>query len=77
MPKQLLQGMLTVLMLGWILTLTGCATNLTVIPSDKQVLPMKSGKPFTPQVDGWFVPNARMLEILNALDKDRLTTKQF
>jgi hypothetical protein len=45
---------------------------VVVIPSDREALPVVHGQPFTPAVDGWFVPNARMLEILNALDRNNL-----
>lgn len=57
--------------------LTGCATTkqVVVIPSDEAVVAMTHGKPYTPAVDGWFVPNARMLKILNALDKTRIQNK--
>ena len=33
------------------------------------MLRMKAGQSLTPDVDGWFVPDARMLEISDALDK--------
>jgi hypothetical protein len=32
---------------------------------------MPAGKPFTPAVPGWFVPDARMYDILNQLDKNK------
>lgn len=51
------------------LILTGCQTPApVVIPADKQVQRLSVGQPFTPAVPGWFVPDARMYEILNRLD---------
>lgn len=43
---------------------SGCATKLTVIPADKQVISMPAGKAFVPVTDGFFVPQARMQQIL-------------
>jgi len=62
------------LMLVWIATLTGCATTqrVVVIPSDREVKSMKAGVPYVPPTDGWYVPNVRFLEIMNALDKSRI-----
>lgn len=55
------------------LTLTGCQTTKTVlVPSDRAVVALPQGKPFTPPVPGWFVPNARMYDMLNALDAARI-----
>jgi hypothetical protein len=48
---------------------TACKTpRVVVIPSDREAVPMKAGQPYTPKVHGWFVPDARMIEILDALD---------
>ena len=46
--------------------LAGCAgrTVVRIIPADRAVRFMPAGQPFTPAVDSWAVPNARMLEIL-------------
>jgi hypothetical protein len=43
-----------------------------VIPSDKLVVHVQAGKPYTPTVNGWFVPDARMLDILNRLDAAKI-----
>ena len=59
-------------------TLTGCVTThpeVVVIPSDREVKSVKQGVPFVAPCDGWFVPNARMLDIMNALDKSRISNK--
>jgi len=50
----------------------GCACStprVVVIPSDRQVLPVSAGKSFLPPVNGWFVPQARMQEMLHALER--------
>lgn len=52
------------LIASWMTTSSGCATRVTVIPSDKAVVSMPAGKSFVPPTDGFFVPQARMLQIL-------------
>ena len=53
--------------------LTGCqGTKVVAISADRQAVPLPAGKPYTPAVNGWFVPDARMIEILDALDKARI-----
>lgn len=70
------RAMLLLSTFALILTLTGCQTSKPVIiPSDKAVIAMPHGKPFVPSVDGWFIPNARMYEILNSLDKTRISSE--
>ena len=55
------------------LTLTGCVTSrVVVIPADRAVSRLEAGKAFTPASPGYFVPDARMKEILDALEQ-----KQF
>jgi len=39
-----------------------------VIPADKEVTRMPVSESFTPTVPGWFVPDARMKEIMDALN---------
>lgn len=41
-----------------------------MIPADKAVVRMEKSKPYTPDVDGFFVPGARMQEILHALSAE-------
>lgn len=53
-------------MLAWS---AGCATRVVVIPSDRQVLPLEAGQTFRVPSTGWFVPEARMQEILHALER--------
>lgn len=60
-----LRAMALLLMLAW---LNGCATRVVVIPADKQVLPLEAGQKFTAPSNGWWVPEARMQEILHALE---------
>ena len=45
---------------------TGCA-HYKVIEADKTVHRLKAHKDFAPAVDGWFVPDARWLELREAL----------
>jgi len=45
---------------------TSCA-HYKVIDADKTVHRLKARQPFTAPVDGWFVPDARWLELRNAL----------
>ena len=63
MKRLLLMGMLT-------LSISGCATKIVVIPADKECVALKENQPFTPWCSGWFVPSAKMLDILN--ERDRL-----
>ncbi len=46
------------------LTLTGCKTRVVVIPADKAVVRLEPDRPYSSGVPGWFVPDARMQEIL-------------
>jgi hypothetical protein len=52
-------------MLAWS---SGCATRVVVIPADKQVIPLEAGQTFKAPSNGWWVPDARMQEILHALE---------
>lgn len=50
--------------------LSGCKTAVVAIPADKTVVSMPAGQPFTPtNGPGYFVPAARMLEILTELER--------
>ena len=65
------QKLANLLLLKMLLVLTcllmnGCA-KLVVIPSDKEVVRIKAGEKASK--DGYLVPDARMLEILDALGK--------
>ena len=35
---------------------------------------MEMGKPFNPKINGWFVPDARMLEIMDAIGRKDVET---
>lgn len=54
-------------MLAWS-ALCGCRSPVVVVASDRVVVPLKAREPFTPAVPGWFVPDARMLELLRKLE---------
>ncbi len=45
---------------------TGCA-HYKVIDADRAVRRLNAKQPFTAPVDGWFVPDARWLEIREAI----------
>ena len=45
---------------------SGCA-SYKVISADRNLIRLRSNQAFTPAVDGWFVPDARWLEINQAL----------
>jgi len=50
-------------------TLSGCKTRVVVIPSEKTVFRLPAGEAFKPPIPGYFVPDARMLEILTELNR--------
>lgn len=50
-----------------LILLCGCQTRVVVIPADKTVTRLEAAEPFTPSIPGWFVPDARMQEILARL----------
>jgi len=60
-----LRVMLLLSMLAWS---NGCATRVVVIPADRQVIPLEAGQTFKAPSTGWWVPDARMQEILHALE---------
>lgn len=51
---------------GWTIS---CASNkpVVVIPADKYVVRLTAGTNYTPKINGWFVPDSRMLDIFNKL----------
>lgn len=64
--RMLLLGTMLVSMLIWILPVTGCVTHPPVvheIDADRQVVTVHKGIPFSPPVDGKFVPEARFDEM--------------
>ena len=68
-------AMLTALIGSSMLIVTGCRTTptLVIIPQDWLAIRMPAKVAYTPNVNGWFVPDARFYDILNQLDKDRLS----
>lgn len=56
-------------MLLLLLTWTGCAgrKQYVVIPADREIKRVEASKPFTAAVNGWFVPDARWIEICRAI----------
>jgi hypothetical protein len=56
---------------GW-----GCLHRpLLVLPADKVVVPLPAYQAYTPEFDGYFVPKARMLDILNRLSEKEIFDK--
>lgn len=66
LPRTMKKHLACVLLLC--LTATGC-TRLKVISADKTHHRIKAGQQFTPEHDGWFVPDALWLEINEALER--------
>ena len=65
--------LLTAMLSASTLSLTSGCTRLVVISSDKEVVRLRSGQ--TSPKDGYLVPDARMLEILDALGKREVQTR--
>ena len=65
-------SLLGILLASTFCSLTGCV-RLVVIPADKEVVRVKAGQ-ISPK-DGYLVPDARMLEILDALGKREVESK--
>ena len=64
-----MKSLLTTKLLPTALSMTicgGCA-HYKVISSDKIVRRIKADEPFRPPIDGWFVPDARWIEIREAI----------
>jgi hypothetical protein len=50
----------------WMMISTGCA-HYKVISADRTIHPLRAGETWHAPVDGWFVPDARWLEIRQAI----------
>ena len=69
LERSLLLGML---LASTLCSMTGCV-RLIVIPADKEVVYLKLNQP-SPK-EGYLVPEAKMLEILDALGKREVETR--
>ena len=50
--------------------LTGCVrTRMLILPADKVVVPLPAGTVYTNSTPGYFVPKARMQDILDRLSE--------
>lgn len=49
-----------------------CRTRVLIIPDNKEVHRVERDKSFLPKVNGWFVPDSRMLEILNKISQEKV-----
>ena len=65
-------SLLGMLLASMFCSMTSCV-RLVVIPADKEVVRVKAGQ-ISPK-DGYLVPDARMLEILDALGKREVESK--
>ena len=66
------QSLLVMFCLSTLCWMTGCV-RLIVLPADKEVVRVRAGQ-ISPK-DGYLVPDARMLEILDALGKREVETR--
>jgi hypothetical protein len=55
------------MLISLISVLTSCQTPTKVISADKVVIRMRASVAYTPSIDGWFVSDARMLQIMNSI----------
>lgn len=77
MPKPSRAATLLLSTLLLTVLLTGCQTTRVVaISGDKSVVRMPAGTAYTPEINGWFVPDARMLEILDSADANFIKKKR-
>ena len=65
-------SLLVILLASMFCSMAGC-TRLVVIPADKEVVRLKAGQ-ISPK-NGYLVPDARMLEILDALGRREVETR--
>lgn len=63
-------AMLSIACLTLLCAMPACRT-IRVVPADKALVRLEANRPYSPTIPGWFVPDARMLEIL----EKGLTTK--
>lgn len=49
---------------------------MVVIPADRVVKRMEQNKPYTYPINGWFVPDARMVEIMEYLEREAVKTNK-
>ena len=67
-PKWLQVVIATTSTLCLMSVLAGCA-HVLILPADRVVVPMKAGKAYAPPFDGYYVPAARMQDILDRLSE--------
>jgi hypothetical protein len=65
----ILLSLMVMLMLSTFFSTMGCKTRTVVIPADKAAVRLPANQAYTPAVPGWFVPDARMREILLKLQE--------
>ena len=64
--KRLFSAMKPALIVASIMISTGCA-HYKVISADRAIHPLRASETWKAPVDGWFVPDARWLEIRQAI----------
>lgn len=68
LERMLLWVVIVLSIVTWTLLVTGCGTRPPIvheIDSNRQVITVHKGIPFTPPTDGKFVPEARFSEMLD------------
>lgn len=63
----------------WIIVSTGCSLTkkeMLILPADKVIVPLAAGSVYTNALPGYFVPKARMLDILNQLSEQDVFNSQ-
>lgn len=59
-----LMAMVTLSTFCLLIALNGCKTRVLVLNDNQAVTRVQENKPFTPKINGYFVPDARMQQIL-------------
>lgn len=66
LPVKSLSAMRLLPIVAWMMIWTGCA-RYKVISADRAIHPLRAGDAWVAPVDGWFVPDARWVEIRQAI----------
>lgn len=64
--KTLPKATMLLLTLTWTLLASGCRTELVPMSDERRVETLKAGVPYTPRVNGKFVPDAQYLDMQGA-----------
>lgn len=72
MKQNFTMRLVLVILVASMITLTSGCQGYRVLDSDKQILRVKKGTKIKAERDGYFVPDARMLQIGEALNMELL-----